>query len=266
MSYRMLLFFCLLSFSKFNSLFALSEEALAKKAQNPVADLISLPFQNNTNFDIGPKKENQNILNIQPVYPINATSTWNIITRTIMPVISQPQFLTRSHRINGIGDTTFTAFLSPAESGKLTWGVGPAILLPTASNDALGLNKWAAGPSIVALAMPGQWVIGALASNIWDFAGSGERSVNFFTLQYFVNYNLPNGWYLTSAPIITSDWTKASNARWTVPFGGGIGKILKLGKLPINAQLAAYKNVKTPELFGANWQLRAQIQLLFPKG
>ena len=237
---------------------------LAKKAQNPIANMISLPFQNNINTGIGPDDETQNILNIQPVWPVSLNDNWNVITRTIVPVISQPDILTGDGRVNGLGDINFTAFFSPAEASALTWGVGPAFVLPTATDDALGTDKWSAGASVVFLTMPGNWVVGSLFSNVWSVGGSGDNDVNLFTWQYFVNYNLPNGWYLTSAPIITANWEADSDNRWTVPFGGGVGKIFKIGKQPINAQISAYNNVETPAN-GADWQFRIQFQFLFPK-
>ena len=242
-----------------------SESDLARQAQNPIANLISLPLQNNTNFGIGPSDETQNILNIQPVWPFTLGDSWNLITRTILPVVSQPSILTGgAGRINGLGDLTFTGFFSPRGSGGLTWGVGPVVLMPTATDDALGADKWGAGPSVILLAMPGPWVVGSLFSNVWSFAGSGGQDVNLFTWQYFVNYNMAGGWYLTSAPIITANWEADSGNRWTVPFGGGVGKVTRIGKQPVNGQVSAYYNVKKPDS-GPDWQLRLQLQFLFPK-
>jgi len=253
---------------------------LAKQAQNPIANLISLPLQNNTNFGIGPDDKTQNILNVQPVWPITLNEDWNLITRTILPLVSQPGLVgikiegdaviadpggeVEDDRTFGLGDTTFTGFFSPKDSGKLTWGVGPVLLLPTATDDALGSDKWGAGASVVLLTMPGNWVVGSLFSNVWSFAGSGDNDINLFTWQYFINYNLPNKWYLTSAPIITANWEADSDNTWTVPFGGGFGKIFNIGKQPVNGQVSAYYNVETPD-FGADWQLRVQLQFLFPK-
>lgn len=245
--------------------YAESNAELAKAAQNPVANMISLPLQNNTNFGIGPDDETQNMLNIQPVWPVSLNNDWNLITRTIVPVITQPGIFTNDGQITGLGDITFTAFLSPAKSGKITWGVGPIFLLPTASDESLGTDKWGAGASVVVLAMPGKWVVGSLFSNVWSVGGSGNQDINLFTWQYFINYNLPNSWYLTSAPILTANWEADSYGdRWTIPFGGGGGKIFKIGKQPVNAQVSAYKNVQAPE-FGPDWQLRLQLQFLFPK-
>ena len=241
------------------------EYELAQQAQNPVANMISLPFQNNTKFGIGPEDETQNIFKIQPVWPVELSADWNLITRTIVPIVSQPNILTGGQgRTNGLGDTTFTAFFSPRDAEPLIWGAGPVFLLPTATDDALGADKWGGGASAVFLTMPGYWVVGSLFSNVWSFAGSGNQDINLFTWQYFINYNLPNGWYLTSAPIITANWEADRGNRWTVPFGGGFGKIFRIGNQPLNAQVQAFYNVEKPT-FGPEWQLRLQLQFLFPK-
>ena len=242
-----------------------AEEELAKAAQNPVADLISLPLQNNTNFNFGPREKTQNILNIQPVWPFSLSEEWNLITRTIVPVISQPALFRGDDRENGLGDTTFTAFFSPAEPGKWIWGAGPVLLLPTATDDKLGTDKWGAGPSAVVLTSDGPWLYGALFSQLWSFAGDNDRDdVNQSLVQPFVNYNLPDGWYLVSSPIITANWEADSSDTWTVPVGGGFGKIFRIGRQPVNAQMQAFYNVETPDN-GADWQLRLQWQFLFPK-
>jgi hypothetical protein len=243
----------------------LSAEELAKLAQNPVGNLISVPFQNNSNLNSGPDKRTQNILNIQPVIPISVSDEWNIITRTIVPVISQP--LPDGERSNGIGDTVLTAFLSPAKPGKWIWGAGPVLQIPTNSNSDLGNRNWGLGPSVVVLHLDkgDPWVYGVLANNIWSLSDSGSGgSYNNGLIQPFVNYNFPGGFYVTSAPIITVNWKADSSQRWTVPLGGGVGKIFHLGRLPVNTQLSAYYNVVTPD-DGPNWQIRAQVQFMFPK-
>jgi len=239
------------------------EGDLARAAQNPIASLISLPFQNNMNFDVGPDDRVQNIHNIQPVWPFSLGKKWNLITRTILPVISQPA--PGTDRTVGLGDLNFTGFFSPKKPGKVIWGVGPALVFPTATDDVLGTGKFSLGPSVVALTIKGQWVIGALASNVWSVSGNDDRAdVNFFLMQYFINYNFPSGWYLTSAPIITSDWEAASGEQWIVPFGGGGGKVFRIGKQPMNINTQVFYNVETPTN-GPKWQWRFQIQFLFPK-
>lgn len=256
-----------------------STEELAKAAQNPVADMISLPFQNNTNFDYGPEDDVQNVLNIQPVWPFRIAPEWNLITRTILPVIYQPD-LTLPVKVApgvvedvtvdgafGLGDLNETLYFSPAKPGKVIWGVGPTFTLPTATDDVLGSGKWSAGPAFVVLTMPGRWVLGVLLNNQWSFAGDSDRSpVNSMLLQYFVNYNFAGGWYFISAPINTANWEASSDDRWTVPLGGGVGKIFHAGKQPMNAQIGAYYNIVKPDHTpAADWQLRIQLQLLFPK-
>ena len=244
---------------------AQSNEALAKAAQNPVANLISVPFQDNINFNVGPEEKTQNVLNIQPVIPVSLGPDWNLITRTIVPVISQPGFAPGEGRTNGLGDIQFTAFLSPANAKGLIWGVGPIVQLPSNTDKVLGNDRWGLGPSAVALRIVGHWVYGALANNVWSVSSSNhDPSYNNFLLQPFINYNFPGGTYLTAAPIITADWEANSNDRWTVPLGGGVGKIVRFGKLPVNFQTQAFYNVEKPQN-GADWTLRLQAQLMFPK-
>ena len=242
-----------------------SETELAKKTQNPVANLISIPLQNRMNFGIGPNHRTQNILNVQPVVPISLNSEWNLITRTIMPIIKQPDISTTNDNTWGIGSTSFTALLSPANPGPVIWGVGPAIQIPTTTDNQLGSRDWGAGPSFVALTMQGPWVFGAIANQVWSI-GDNKNSPNtsaFFT-NAFINYNLSDGWYLTSSPIITANWQATSGNKWTVPVGGGFGKVQRIGGLPFNLSVQAYENVVRPDP-GADWELRLQIALLLPK-
>jgi hypothetical protein len=252
-----------------------SDEELVKQTQNPVADLISVPLQNNFNFDTGSKNRTVYVGNIQPVIPIKLSDDWNLITRTIMPIINQPSLFPGMGSATGLGDINPTFFFS-TKSGELIWGVGPTFTLPTATDSLIGAGKFSMGPAAVALTMQGHWVFGALANNQWSVAGWGKNNVNSFLLQPFVNYNLPDHWYLVSAPIMTANWAAAKGGDvWTVPLGGGVGKLFRLGqvlpleghaiaKLPINTQLQAFGNVAKPQ-FGSDWQLRFQIQLLFPK-
>ena len=243
-----------------------STEELAKKTQNPVADLISVPFQNNFNFHVGPHNQLQDILNIQPVIPISLDRDWNLITRWVTPVISQPPLTVTGEREFGLGDINPSFFFSPKQpTHGIIWGIGPTFVFPTGTDKTLTQGKYSIGPTFVALTIQGPWVVGVLVNNVWSFAGKSNRGpVNQMTLQPFVNYNLPGGWYLTSSPIITADWEASDGDRWTVPVGGGFGRVFKIDKQAVNAQLAAYYNVARPT-GGADWQLRAQVQLLFPK-
>jgi hypothetical protein len=241
--------------------------AIAKKLQNPIGDLYSVPFQNNTNFNTGPHKGTQDILNVQPVIPIHINSDWNVITRTILPLIWQPSFQPAQSVPFGTGPTTFSAFLSPANpTNGLVWGIGPVVQVPTISSATLGSNVWGGGPTGVLVYMKGPWVGGVVANNVWSFGGTqglGGTRYNTFLVQPFVNYNFGGGWYVYSSPIITANWLKAGNEAWTLPVGAGAGRVVKLGgKLPVNFQLGAYYNTLRPE-FGSTWQLRTQITLIF---
>jgi hypothetical protein len=240
-------------------------EELQKAVQNPVASLISVPVQNNSNFSVGPYDRTQDVLNVQPVIPARLNERWNLITRIIQPIVWQPYPNSNTGGEYGLGDMNPTFFLSPAKSGKVIWGVGPAFVIPTATNPILGQGKFSLGPSLVALAQPGHWTIGVLGNNVWSVAGSGGRpAVNQMLLQYFVNYNLKKGWYVSVSPIITANWKAASGDVWTVPFGGGIGRVTNLGFQPVNITAQFYANPVRPN-GASSWGMRLQIAFLFPK-
>ena len=244
-------------------------ESLQKATQNPVANLISVPLQNNTSFGIGPYNRTQDVLNIQPVIPAKLSEKWMLISRIIQPIVWQPYPTDTTGGEYGFGDMNPSFFLSPAKPGKVIWGAGPAFVIPTATNSVLGQGKFSMGPSFVALAQPGHWTLGVLINNVWSVAGSGGRpDVNQMLLQYFINYNLKKGYYLTMAPIITANWKASSGNVWTVPFGGGIGRIMKLGFQPINLQANFYGNAVHPSQPASQtspWSMRLQIAFLFPK-
>ena len=243
---------------------------LAKAAQNPVADMISLPFQYNLYFGVGQSNDVAGVLNIQPVIPVNVGSV-NIINRIILPVIHVPnsvfglpgELSEGSGNEVGMGDINYTAFFSPAKPGKVIWGIGPSINLPTATSDELGSGKLSLGISAVVLTMQDQWVYGVLVRNLWSVGGdSDRRDVNQFLMQPFVSYNLPDGWYITSSPVITANWN--ADDVWTVPIGGGFGRTFRIGKQPVNMSFQAFYHVIRPDN-APDWSLRFQVQLLFPK-
>ena len=238
----------------------------AKLSQNPIANVISVPFQNNTYLNDGPERGTLNVLNVQPVVPFSLGQNWNVITRTIIPVISSPTPVAGESRTNGIGDVLFTAFLSPSHSNGWIWGVGPAIEAPTHSHETLGNDNWGLGPSFVVLHTEkgSPWVYGALVNNVWSVSTSGSHAYNKGLMQPFVDYNMANGWYLVSSPIVTVDWKARGSQQWTVPVGGGMGKIVHWNRVPVNLQLQGFYNVASPT-DGSNWQVRAQVQFLFPK-
>jgi len=251
-----------------------SMQDLAVAAQNPIAAMYSLPFQNNIYGGVGPQHDaTANVLNIQPVIPFTA-GDWNIISRTVAPLIYLPSLSTGPSEITeqslfsgshfGLGDINQTFFFSPAKAAELIWGVGPSFNLPTATATPLGSAKFSMGPSAIALTTPKPWVIGTLARQLWSVKGPSNRpDVSQFLLQPFVNYNMEEGWHLSSSPIITANWLAPSN-KWALPIGAGIGKIFRIGDQPINASLQAFDYVLSPT-GGPRWAVRAYLVFLFPR-
>jgi hypothetical protein len=247
--------------------FAQQDQSLAKEAKNPFADLINLQFYNDATLGVGPNKQTQGIVTIQPVIPINLNADWTLITRTVLPLIAQPGLSPGEGWNRGQGDTQLSTFLSPARTGPLVWGIGPVFQIPTAANEALGQGKWGAGPTAGVQWTGEQWTFGALINNIWSFAGdAGRASVDQMQLEPEINYNFqsnPNR-YLSFAPTITANWQASGNERWTVPVSLGIGQLVKIGRQSVNFQATAYYNVTAPPGSGS-WTLELLVQFLYPK-
>jgi len=244
---------------------------LRAAVQNPIGSLISLPLKNT--FDFGAPNGGAYFLNVQPVVP-QTVGEWNLIHRLIAPFISvegyhagKPELPNPSlgEGATGLGDFNYTVFLSPAVPKGVIWGLGPSISMPTATDSQLGAGKWSAGPSFVLLGQPGFGTVGFLTRQIWSFTGQSSRAeVSSFMLQPFVNYNLPDGWYLVTDMVITANWQADSDQQWTVPLGGGAGKLFKLGNQAMNTRIEVYANVAKPD--GApDWTLSWTLQFLFPK-
>lgn len=240
-------------------------DALRKAAQNPIASLISVPIQNVTSFNIGPTDRIQNVINIQPVIPLKLNENWNLILRIITPIISQPTGPDSDQTAFGFGDINPAFFFSPSKPGKLIWGAGPTVVFPTAASRSLGQGKLSLGPTFVGLVQQGKWTVGVLANNVWSVAGKDDRAaVNQMVLQYFINYNLKKGYYITIQPTNTANWRASGDDRWVVPLGGGIGRIMKLGFQPVNISLQFYANVVRPP-DSSPFKVQFQIAFLYPK-
>ena len=240
---------------------------LAKKTQNPLADMISVPFQYNTFFETGPKGKTQNTLIIQPIIPFKLNEEWNFIARPIIPLAGMPPLTDAQNRNHGLGNIQFEGWFTPKTKvfGDWTIGIGPYLEFPTNSgpDGRFGSDNWSAGPTLLLMQDKGPWVFGGLLSHLWSYHGN-DPEVNMTTFQPFVNYNLKDGWYLHSDPIITANWSADSSQMWTIPIGGGIGRVVKMGKTPVNLRLAAYHNLQSPRS-GSDWQLQFQIQFMFPE-
>ena len=248
---------------------------LRAATQNPISSLISLPFK--FTFDNGAENGDANFLNIQPVYPLTF-GDWNFVSRAIIPLVDAPGGIVGlpdnpgvgeivdGGRTSGLGDINYSLFLNPVESGgPLIWGLGGSVTAPTASDDQLGSGKWSAGPTAVGLVQPEWGTYGLLARHLWSFAGDDDRrGVSQTLVEPFVNYNLDDGWYLISDSVITYDWRAKSGDGLTLPLGGGVGKIFKIGQQAMNARVESYYNVARPDS-GPEWTIGGTIQFLFPR-
>ncbi len=238
---------------------------IAKKIQNPIGDVYSFPFQSNTNFGYGSHHGTQEVLNIQPVIPIHINDDWNIISRTILPLVWTPDLAPVPSVPFGTAPVSASLFLSPKiPIDHWLWGIGPVIQIPTISSADLGSSVWGAGPTAVLVYLNGPIVAGALANNVWSLGGtrgSSGNSYNAFLTQPFFNYNFGEGWYGGTSPMITADW-QAKGTKWTVPVGANAGRVVRIGKLPVNFLIGAYYNVVKPT-YGGDWQLRTQVTLIF---
>jgi hypothetical protein len=240
------------------------EAKLAKAAQNPVANMVSLPLQYNFTTAGGLDSSTALVLNVQPVLPLPIGERWLIVSRTVVPFLSLP--LPNGQQAGGIGDIQEQAYLTKAKPGKLTWALGPVFSFPTATNEIARSGQWGMGPGAVVLVMPGPWVIGVLANNIWRIGGAAHGDVlNTFTVQPFINFNLPHAWAISTAPLITSNWSATSDDRWTVPIGLGVSKVTHIVEQPLNLGLQYYHDVSHPHRAGSE-ELRLFVAALWPTG
>ncbi len=247
---------------------------LAAQAQNPIANLISVPFEQSTGFGVGPENGVVGSVTAKPVIPFGLTEDWNVITRTLIPVIRVPGSVEGlgilpegqgSGTSFGLGDINSTAWISPAEAGQIIWGIGPSMTVPTATDSLLGSQKLSLGPSMVVLVQPKDMTVGLLTRQLWSVAGKDDRAdVNQFLLQPILTRDLWDGWYLNSSPVMTADFNADQGDVWTVPVGGGVGKIFRIGNQPINAKVSSFYNVMRPTN-GPDWTLNFQLTLLFPQ-
>jgi len=242
-------------------------EELRKIARNPFADEIELSLEEDFTFSQGPYGRSANSLAIQPVIPLSITGDWLLVTRVVATALAyQPNLLAKSGGTTGLGDTTTSFFLTRAHAGRLIWGVGPAVLMPTATSNQLGAGKWGVGPTGAVLVEPEWGSVGVLVQNIWSVAGGSNRSpVNQLQVEPLFSYNLPRGWYLTSNPTIVADWTQSTSERWLLPIGGGAGRSFNIGKQAIDSNLTVYWNgVRPANQFSPKWQLNLEFTFLFP--
>ena len=259
-----------------NSVFGAEEKGggdLRSAVQNPISSLISMPFK--FNFDYGARNGDGTIMNFQPVVPVTV-GEWNLVNRAIIPLghvegaIANPNNPSPDPgdggSASGVGDINYSLYFSPVKYNKVIWGAGPSINMPTANEDQLGSGKWSAGITGVALTVPKWGSMGILGRHLWSFTGDSDREdVNQSLIEPFVNYNLKDGWFLLTDIVMTANWEadKSSN-RWTVPVGGGFGRVFKIGSMAFNSRLEAYYNAVRPD-GSPYYSINFTWQFLFPK-
>lgn len=231
--------------------YADADQELARKLANPISSLISVPFQSNYDCCFGPRDSYRYTLNIQPVVPFSLNEDWNLIVRTIVPIVYQQAPAAGFDNRFGLSDTEQSFFFSPAQSvDGITWGVGPVFLWPTATNSELGTGKWGAGPAGVILKQQGGWTYGALANHIWSYAGHNDRdALSQSFLQPFLTYTFPDTTALNLSSETSYDWT---SEQWTVPINAGISKVFKFGEQRVSIGVSARYYAEAPS-DGPKW-------------
>jgi len=240
-----------------------TEEQLALAAQNPIAAMVSVPFQYNYDHEIGLERDGyKNYLNIQPVIPASLNEDWNLITRVILPVVWQTDIVPGTSQ-SGIGDVTASLFFSPKKPSAdgWIWGVGPVFYLPTGSNDLIGADKWGMGPTGVFLKQENGWTYGALLNHIWSTGGAGKATINNTFMQPFLTYTTKTHTSFTLQSESTYDWTRS---QWSVPIHFLVSQLAKIGGQPVQFQVGARYWADSPQVGAHGWGLRATLTLLFP--
>jgi hypothetical protein len=243
-------------------------EELAKQLSNPVASLVSIPFQFNWEEGVGPEEDLRFVLNFQPVIPTSLNSEWNLITRFILPFVSQPPLVSGGSTTAGTSDIVLSMFLSPAVPRRFVWGIGPVFSLPTTSDPFLGSGKWSIGPTALVLKQHGPWTYGMLFNQLWSFASTGntERAdVNQTFLQPFLAYNTKTAVTFSINSEATGNWESTTDENWTVPLNFLVSKVMRLGMFPFSVGGGFGVFLASPE-GGPEWKLRIVGTVILPRG
>ena len=239
---------------------------LAQELTNPVADLMSIPVQMNFDREIGPADDGTKVTtNVQPVVPFRLNDDWNLITRTIVPIIQQDEIYPGAGSQFGLGDINLSLFFSPLKptAGGLIWGAGPVFLLPTGTDDLLSAKKWAAGPAGLVLTMRGSWTLGMLANHLWSYAGDDARQdISNTFIQPFAAYTWPSAWTLAVQSESTYNW---KSEQWSVPINVGLTRLVRFGRLPVSLQGGVGYWAKSADTGPEGIRFRLQATFILPK-
>ena len=244
-----------------------SNTTLSKEAENPVTRMVTLPLRYEAEFDNGPYQSTKDTFEIdQAVFPFLLNDDWALITRTKFPAILQPPKKLGEHWASGLSNGYTTFFLSPEHEDGFYWGAGPVIYYPSATNQALGVNKWGSGPSVAFLKKDqSPWVWGTVVNNIWSFGGppGGSDRTNSLLLNPFISYHFGDGWSVGSSPNIAANWLAKAGQQWTIPVGGGVSKLFRLGGQPVKLSVDSYYNAVRAQSDHNTWIMQVTITFLF---
>ena len=239
---------------------------LAQELTNPLANLVTIPIQMNFDRGIGPADDGKKVAtNVQPVIPFHLNEKWNLISRTIAPVIYQDDVVPGTGSQFGLGDINLSLFFSPKKfaAGALIWGAGPVFLLPTATDSRLGGKKWGVGPAAVGLTMRGPWTAGMLANHIWSFAGDDDRQdISNTFVQPFVAYTWPSAWTVSVQSETSYNW---KSEQWSVPINVAVSKLVRFGKLPVSLQGGVGYWAESPDGGPEGFRFRLQANIVLPR-
>lgn len=239
-------------------------QPLPANAANPFKETLQLPIKLNTFYGLGDEDKTRAVMTTQPMWSTPLNAEWDIIWRGGIRLVSQPGF-EGADRTWGLGDTSLAAFFTPVNSGSLLWGMGPSILLPTASDDRLGQEKYAVGPTAVFLNSGRKGHVGVFTRNVWSIAGNDARKdINRFLFQPLLKYKLSDGWFVNSNPAITANWDAPAGERWTVPVGAGIGRTFKIGGIRTTFSLQYYHMIERRQN-APEWMTRANLTFSIPR-
>jgi len=264
------LIFTYLLIFHFNLESATSQQELAKKSQSPISNLTIISFQNDLLFGVGLEEELLYSIRAGFIFPVSLGEKVDLINRWFLPFVFQEASFPGDTNSVGLSDLNLQALLTPKEPrwflwGEFKWGLGTSVFLPTNTDDQLGSDKISIGPLLAFVRKPRALVYGFLIQNVWSIAGDeNEPDINEMILQYFFNYNFRNGWYLTSTNFITANWEENNDNRWTVPIGGGFGKIIRTKHRHLDLRAQTYWLAEKPQ-FGPDWGIQFTVKLLFTK-